>query len=103
MEAKIEKLQKATDEAEAQMNKDKEALEDSQTRVDTAKALLKQLDPEEQERIQVSDTKLPELLALHTKAKEDYETSLKRYDTNKKYLKLYQEKLGAESKGTSIP
>lgn len=77
------------------MRKDKEALEDSQMRVDTAKALLKQMDPEEQQRIMVSDTKLPELLALHTKAKEDYETSLKRYETNKKYLKMCQEKMGA--------
>lgn len=94
MEDKIAKLQVATDEAEAQMKKDKEALEDSQTRVDSAKALLRQLDVEEQNKIPVSDTKLPELLALHTRAKEDYETSQQRYEINKRYLTMYQEKLG---------
>jgi hypothetical protein len=95
MEDKIEKLKKETDEAEAQMKENKESLEDSKLRVDTAKELLKQLDPEEQQRIKVSETKLPELITLHTKAKEDYETSLQRFETNKRCLKIYEAKLGA--------
>jgi hypothetical protein len=34
---------------------------------------------------------------LHAKAKDDYETSLQRYETNKRYLKLFQEKLGGST------
>lgn len=98
MENKIEKLQEATDEAETQMIKNKQLLDDSKLKVDTAKDLLKQLDPEEQQRIKVCNTKLPELMALHTKAKEEYETSLQRFETNTRYLKLYQEKLGVSTK-----
>jgi len=103
MEDKIAKLQVATDEAETQMKKNKEALEDSQNRVDAAKALLRELDEEEQNKIQVSDTKLPELLALHTRAKEEYETSQQRFETNTRYLKMYQEKLGVTSESAGAP
>jgi hypothetical protein len=97
MEEQVEKLQKATDDAESQMKKNKQLLDDSKLRLDTARDLLKQLDPEEQQRIQVSDTKIPELMDLHAKAKDDYETSLQRYETNKRYLKLFQEKLGGST------
>jgi predicted nucleic acid-binding Zn-ribbon protein len=101
MDDKIAKLQIATNEAETKMKKDKEALEDSQKRVDAAKTLLRELDEEEQNTIQVSDTKLPELLALHNIAKEEYESSEKRYETNKRYLTIYKEKLGGRNAESS--
>lgn len=46
MEEQVEKLQKATDDAESQMKKNKQLLDDSKLRLDTARDLLKQLDPE---------------------------------------------------------
>ena len=93
MEAKLAKLQTATDEAETLVQKHKEALEDASNRVEVAKSLLRSLDAEEQSRILVSDTKLPELLGLQALAKEEYETSLQRYETNKRYLTLFREKV----------
>lgn len=101
MEDKIEKLEIATKEAEVQVQIDKAALEDSQARVDAAKALLRELSEEEQSKIQVTDTKFPELLAMHTQAKESYESSVKRYETNQRYLNLYKEKLADKSEETA--
>lgn len=88
----VAKLQKATDEAEAEMKRLKLAYDDSDTAVKAAKDLLKQLDEEEQRRIKVTDTKLPELLAGHTAVEEAYETARKRFETNKRYLDMYLQK-----------
>ena len=102
MDAKIAKLQTATDEAESELKSAQAALEDSETRLDAAKQLLKQLDPEEQMKIQVNDTKLPELLELHALAKDRYETAKGRFETNQRYLKMFQEKALAESSSRPI-
>lgn len=94
MEAKLSQLKKATSEAEAEMLKAKEALEDSQRRLDAAKELLKNMDPEDQKKIMVNDTKLPELLELLSIARQAYLDSKARYETNGKYVKIIEEKLG---------
>lgn len=92
LEDKISKLQAATDDAEGQLKKHKQALEDSQKRVDAAKAMFKQIPEDEQNKILITDTKLPELLEMHAIAKEEYETSETRYETNQRYLDVYKEK-----------
>ena len=97
MEDKVAKLQAASVEAESQMQKHKQVLKGSQERVDAAKALLRQVPEEEQSKIFIADTKLPELLEMHAIAKEEYETSQKRYETNKRYLSLCKEKLGVSA------
>ena len=94
MEAKVAKLQAATIEAEQDVRKHLELVDDATKRLQAAKALLKQIDPDEQEKIMVNDTNLPELLDLVARATHEYETSLNRYETNKKYLALLKAKIG---------
>ena len=86
MEDKISKLQEATRDAKEDLEKRKIAFEASEEAVAVAKLLLRELTQEEQERITVTETKLPELLANYQICKDAYETSLSRYETNKKYL-----------------
>ena len=86
MEDKIAKLQEATANAKQEMEQKERELKDSQERLDVTKELLKSLDPEEQQKIKISDTKYPELLAMHQLAVDAYETAQKRYQTNQKYL-----------------
>ena len=93
MDDKIHKLQIATDEAAAQVQQLQGALQDAQQRVQAAKELLKQLDPEEQARIQVNDTALPELLGSLSKCQEEYDVAVKRLETNKKYLRIIKAKI----------
>eukprot|EP00816_Leptocylindrus_hargravesii_P007552 CAMPEP_0196813368 /NCGR_PEP_ID=MMETSP1362-20130617/36277_1 /TAXON_ID=163516 /ORGANISM="Leptocylindrus danicus, Strain CCMP1856" /LENGTH=93 /DNA_ID=CAMNT_0042189579 /DNA_START=21 /DNA_END=302 /DNA_ORIENTATION=+ len=92
MTSKVELLQKATEEAKVKMDEARAALDDSQRRVDSAKEALRQLDPEEQEKIKVTDTMLPELLDMHAQAKENFAVAEKRYETNNRYLSIYQAK-----------
>ena len=95
MDEKIAKLQEATEDAKTKATEAKTALDDSELRLNTAKDLLKQhLDPEEQERIRVGDTMLPELLQMHAIAKQTHEEAETRYNTNLKYLKAFKEKAG---------
>ena len=94
MEAKVAKLQAATIEAEQDVRKHLELVDDATKRLQAAKALLKQIDPDEQEKIMVNDTNLPELLDLLARATHEYESSLNRYETNKKYLALLKAKIG---------
>ena len=93
MEDKLAKLKKASAEADKAMNKAREAFEDSERRLNAAKELLKNMDEEDQKKIQVNDTKLPELLELHTLAKEEYVTAQKRHETNLKYVKIFEDKV----------
>jgi hypothetical protein len=88
MDAKIAKLQEATDQAKQDMEQKERELKDSQERLDVAKDLLKSLDKEDQERISITETKYPELLGVHQLAKDAYETSKKRYETNQRYLEM---------------
>ena len=101
MDDKIAKLEAATKEAETQMNEHKELLEDAAKRLQAAKELLREMDPEDQAKIKVNDTKLPELISLHELAKEQYESSHKRFETNSRYLTIMKEKAGIASGSTS--
>lgn len=94
MEAKLSQIKKATSDAEAEMLKAKEAYDDSERRLNAAKELLRNMDHEDQKKIMVNDTNLPELLELHSIAKEAYSNSQKRYETNAKYVKMIEDKLG---------
>jgi len=44
------------------------------------------MDPEDQAKIQINDTKLPELIDLHAAAIDAYRTAKKRFETNVRYL-----------------
>lgn len=94
MEAKLAQLEAATEAAQKSMLQNLEALDDATERVKAAKLLLRQMPQEDQEKIQVNDTKLPELLDLLARATEDYEVSQKTFETNKRYLDLLKKKLG---------
>ena len=99
MEDKIAKLEAATAQAEKDMQQHLALLSDATERVRVAKALLKSMPKEEQEKIQVTDTKLPELLDLLATASESYETSQQRYETNKWYLDMLKQKMGDPTDG----
>ena len=100
MEDKIAKLEAATADAEKEVLRNLEVLSDATERVRVAKALLKQMPQEDQEKIAITDTKLPELLDMLALATENYETSQQRYETNKRYLELLRQKMGATSSGS---
>lgn len=89
---KVQKLQLATQEAEERMIRAKAAFDDSLRRLDAAKEALREMDQEDQERIQINDTKLPELLDLHHIAAEEYGDAKSRYETNLRYLSMFQAK-----------
>jgi hypothetical protein len=93
MEAKLTKLKKAAAESETEMLKAKEAYIDSEKRLTAAKDLLRKMDSDDQKKIMINDTKLPELLELHAAAKDQYEMSEKRYATNMKYVKMIEDKI----------
>ena len=88
MEDKIAKLEAATADAEKEVLRNLEVLSDATERVRVAKALLKQMPQEDQEKIPITDTKLPELLDMLATATEDYEAARQRYETNKRYLDI---------------
>mmetsp|Transcript_20718 Transcript_20718/g.26746 ORF Transcript_20718/g.26746 Transcript_20718/m.26746 type:complete len:104 (-) Transcript_20718:12-323(-) len=91
-ESKIAKLQAATETAEHDLQQAEVAWKDSQMRLSAAKELLQELNAKEQETIQINDTKLPELLELHALAQNRYDTAKARYETNQRYLQIYQAK-----------
>ena len=101
MDDKIAKLQVATEKAQAEMEQDKAALDDAVKRLTAAKDLLREMDAEDQAIFQVNDTKLPELISLHQLAKEKYETSQTRYETNHRYLTMMKEKAGGTKTKTA--
>ena len=102
MEDKIAKLEAATAYSEKDLLRNLEVLSDATERVRVAKALLKSMPKEEQEKIQVTDTKLPELLDLLATASENYETSQQRYETNKRYLDMLKHKMGDDMDGDDL-
>ena len=58
-----------------------------------AKEALRSMDAEDQKKIMINDTKLPELLELNALAKNSYIESEERHATNMKYVKLIKEKI----------
>ena len=93
MEEKIAKLQAATDEAKEQMMASKQALDMAEIQLASVKAKYKEMPMEQQEKLQVTDTELPELIETHLQAKSLYETSEARYQTNRRYLEALKAKL----------
>jgi hypothetical protein len=94
MDDKTTKLQAATDEAEEQVKVCKQALDLAETQLNQAKQRLKSLPQEEQEKLQVNDTELPELLETHVRAQNLHESVLARYNSNKRYLDAFKESQG---------
>jgi dsDNA-specific endonuclease/ATPase MutS2 len=86
MDDKINKLQAATDEAEEQLKVCQQALDMAEQQLSDVKNKYRNLPQEEQERLQVNDTELPELIETQIRAKNVYDTVLKRYETNKRYV-----------------
>jgi len=80
------KLQTAIDDARSELVRTKTAHDESLRRLDAAKELLRNMDPEDQAKIQINDTKLPELIDLHAAAIDAYRTAKKRFETNVRYL-----------------
>ena len=97
---KLAQLETAVQTSAALLAQQQAAADDAAQRVAAAKALLQQLDPQEQERLKVTDTALPELLARHQLAQEAVETTQKRHATNVRYLQVWQEKMKA---ATNLP
>lgn len=95
MDEKITKLQAATDEAEEQMKVCKEALDMTEKQLAAAKAKYKELPMEEQEKLQVNNTELPEWIETKIRAKNVYETVEARYNTNKRYLDACKAKMSS--------
>ena len=93
MEAKLAQLKKATTISETEMLKAKELYNDSDTCLSMAKEALRSMDAEDQKKIMINDTKLPELLELNALAKNSYIELEKRHATNMKYVKLIEEKI----------
>jgi hypothetical protein len=89
---KVTKLQAATDKALFDVVECQKNVQESEKAATVVKALLRDLDEEEQQRVKVTDTRLPELLALLVAAREAHATAVKRYETNKRYLELYTQK-----------
>lgn len=94
MDNKVTKLQAATDEAEEQIKVCKQAVDMTEQQVAEAKAKYKDLPMEEQKKLQVNETELPDLIESHTRAKNVYETARARYNTNKRYLDAFKAKIG---------
>jgi Cdc6-like AAA superfamily ATPase len=94
MEDKIAKLQAATDEAREQMKVCRQALDLAEQQLHEAKAKYKVLPQEEQEKLQINDTELPELMEAYLMAQNLYETVASRYQTNQRYLDSFKAKMG---------
>lgn len=90
---KVAKLQKATEQSLQDVTKAKSEYDDSLFRLNSAKELLQAMDKEDQEKIMINDTKIPELLELHSIAKQRYEEAKVRYETNDRYLTMLLAKL----------
>ena len=94
---KLAQLKAVTEASAVLVTEHAAAVQDAKERLDAAKALLRQLDAVEQARIVVNDTPLPELIARHELAVDQYETTCRRHETNQRYLKLLQEKANLHS------
>lgn len=93
MSDKIAKLQEATDKSKTDLDKAKGAFDDSERRLDSAKEALRAMDPEDQKKIQINETRLPELMDFHRIAAEEYGVAKSRFETNARYLQLFKAKM----------
>ena len=93
---KLTQLQAATAASAEQLDLARATATSAAQRLQTAKALLREMDPTDAARIQVSDTALPELIAQAQLAQDALEVAQKRHDTNQRYLTLMQQKAAAQ-------
>ena len=93
LEEKIAKLEAATKEAQSQILVAKQALDMATQQLSDAKETYRNLSISDQERIQVNDTELPELLETQLRAKNVYDTVVGRFETNQRYLAAMKQKL----------
>ena len=92
-EEKIAKLEAATKEAQSQVLVAKQALDMATQQLSDAKETYRNLPISDQERLQVNDTELPELLETQLRAKNVYDTVVGRFETNQRYLAAMKQKL----------
>ena len=97
MEAKIRKLEEATNIAKSALQEKESKLSSTSAALSEAKAKLKALRPEAQATLQVNDTELPDLISVNMLAQEEYDEAKKRYETNQKYLLIFKEKAAREN------
>ena len=93
LEEKIAKLEAATKEAQSQVLVAKQALDMATQQLSDAKERYRNLSISDQERLQVNDTELPELLETQLRAKNVYDTVVRRFETNQRYLAVMKQKL----------
>ena len=93
LEQKIAKLEAATKEAQSQVLVAKQALDIATQQLSDAKERYRNLSISDQERLQVNDTELPELLETQLRAKNVYDTVVGRFETNQRYLAVMKQKL----------
>lgn len=93
LEEKIAKLEAATKEAQSQVLVAKQALDMATQQLSDAKERYRNLSISDQERLQVNDTELPELLETQLRAKNVYDTVVGRFETNQRYLAVMKQKL----------
>lgn len=93
MDAKLSKLQNATDEAEAEVIRCKALLDSAENQLIIAKSKYRALPLAEQQTIQVNETELPHLIEKHSKLQDEYEVAMARLATNRRYLEAWKSKL----------
>lgn len=98
MSGRVEKLEQATMEAKERMDIAKAAFDGSLIRLNAAKEALREMDEEDQKRIQINDTRLPEIIDMHSMATKGYGEEKSRYETNLRYLELFK----GQQAGTSL-
>mmetsp|Transcript_8643 Transcript_8643/g.13034 ORF Transcript_8643/g.13034 Transcript_8643/m.13034 type:complete len:96 (-) Transcript_8643:209-496(-) len=92
MSDKVEKLRVATEGSKERMDRAKAAFDDSLRRLNAAKEALREMDQEDQNKIMINDTQLPELIDLHSISTEEYNEAKSRHETNLRYLELFKAK-----------
>lgn len=97
MDDKIVKLQEATDMAHQAMTISHEAFQQATKDLEEAKTKYKKMSEEKQQAMPINDTELPELIETQLRAKNVYETSQTRYETNLKYLTAFKQKAASQS------
>jgi len=98
MEAKLAQLEFATASAKAESVRLASELEDATRQLNEEKDRLRSLSSEEQQKILINDTNLPELLEAYSEAKNAHETARARYETNARYVGILRRKMGLPSK-----
>ncbi len=93
LDEKLKKLEEATNSSQALFIESQTKFEQATKALDDAKSKLKALSAEAQQTLQVNDTDLPELIEAKMIAETEYDEAKKRYETNQRYLMLFNAKV----------